>query len=86
MIKNEYQEALDYLRWIGGDGYYKKQREKSLDVLQELVDKETPMKPTYRDIGNWKNVSDCQKCGKTSLIKRNYCGNCGQRIDRSEEE
>lgn len=42
---NKYQEALDYLRRIGGDGYYKKQREKSFDVLQELVDKATPKKP-----------------------------------------
>ena len=35
---NKYQEALDYLRWIGSDGYYKKKREKSFDILQELID------------------------------------------------
>lgn len=47
-MKSKYEEALDYLRRIGGDGYYKKQREKSFDVLQELVDRATPMKPLYK--------------------------------------
>ena len=85
---NEFQKALDYLRWIGGDGYYKKQREKSFDILQELVDKEKPKKARADSVGCY-----CGNCayrlgdnnGWTQATVK-YCGNCGQALDWSEEE
>lgn len=84
---NKYEEALDYLRWIGSDGYYKKQREKSFDVLQELVDLSTPMKP--------KSFNDLRECCLCSCgygfydwgyNEYKYCPSCGQRLDWSEDE
>ena len=85
---NKYHEALDYLRWIGSDGYYKKKREKSFDILQELIDKETPMKARADSVGCY-----CGNCayrlgdnnGWTQATVK-YCRNCGQALDWSEEE
>lgn len=85
---NKYQEALDYLRRIGGDGYYKKQREKSFDVLQELVDKATPMKGRADSVGCY-----CGNCAYRSgdnngwtQATTKYCRSCGHKIDWSEDE
>lgn len=76
---NKYQEALNWLM-EGNDSCGTE-----WDLLQELVDKEKPMKPTHRDIGHWKNVSHCKRCDETLLIHLNYCGICGQAIDWEEE-
>ena len=88
---NKYQEALDYLRWIGSDGYYKKKREKSFDVLQELVDKATPMKPIQLEERKY----SCPSCAmafklktlvKDMFVNNQYCDVCGQRLDWSKDE
>ena len=69
------------------------------DVLQELVDKETPMQvekviSDYDiNIGNLTIrkgtmvIQKCPKCGEIimEVNNKNYCGNCGQAIDWSEE-
>lgn len=89
---NKFEKALDYLRWIGSDGYYKKQREKSFDVLQELVDKATPKKIVYREF--MKNTpqhefrESCPNCNCVfdyDALGKKHCSNCGQAIDWSEE-
>lgn len=83
---NKYQEALDYLRWIGGDGYYKKQREKSFGVLQELVDKATPIKPkSFNDLREYCLCSCGYDFYDWGYNEYKYCPNCGKKVDWSEE-
>ena len=87
---NKYQEALEKLRKI-------EQTENTWDenceVLQELVDKATPMKPDYWGDGietddgstpfdHW----DCPHCHHDLNYEEHiFCPNCGQAIDWSEE-
>lgn len=56
-----------------------------IDLLQELVDKATPMKPTreYRDT---LPTEYCGSCGYTLTYGGGveYCEGCGQHIDWSE--
>lgn len=88
---NEYQEAikrveLDFEDRIEEDNILMVGRI-DIDALQELVDKETPMKPTLK-----RGIYDimCSKCGNHNLNTKwtygRYCSGCGQAIDRSNEE
>lgn len=55
-------------------------------TLQELVDKETPMKVEYvLQIDD--EVWVCPKCNNvwTSIKSIKYCDNCGQKLDWSDE-
>lgn len=79
---NKYQYALNDLI---------NQNYDDIEVLQELVDKETPM----RVIKLAENKYSCQKCAmafelKTSIrnmfVNNQYCDVCGQKIDWSDEE
>ena len=72
---NKYQEALDWLM-DGNDSCGTE-----WDLLQELVDKATPMKPTPYI----KNIGTCKSCEDSVHRLDNYCPNCGQKIDWSEE-
>ncbi|WZU02669.1 hypothetical protein MGH68_07180 [Erysipelothrix sp. D19-032] len=53
--------------------------------MQELVDKETPMKPV--DIECMNNF-ECGRCGNATLWKEetDRCCVCGQVVDWSDEE
>lgn len=62
-------------------------------TLQELVDRATPIKPIYREfmkgtpLQEWKQV--CPSCKVTITYEnlgKNYCPECGQAIDWSENE
>lgn len=88
---NKYQEALNefesvYRNITLDDDLTNDKR----DTLQELVDKETPMKP---EIPNNSSLSFCVICKNSithyvgSLAKENfkYCKICGQKIDWSNE-
>jgi hypothetical protein len=73
------------------------------DILQELIDKETPKKPIkkvlidpydYDEQGVFKNkIFQCPNCKNTLVDEyecidysgQNYCSNCGQRLDWSDE-
>lgn len=55
------------------------------EIEQELIDRETPRKPLWDNNGYIK----CNTC-KLSLVSTNdqlinYCSNCGQKIDWSDE-
>ena len=73
---NKYQEALNFLDW-----HCEVTHQEQQDILQELIDKETPMKPID---GKW-----C-KCGKPTELNPSFgdygvyrtprC-ECGQVID-----
>ena len=93
-MMNKYQEAINYL-WksydenkiygIASRGY--------IEMLQELVDKETPKKPYYEGDGysDGELVYDtwiCPNCGKSYEVdyeEYERCPHCGQMIDWSEK-
>lgn len=54
-----------------------------VDTLQELVDKETPMKPIRKGVLNWWHCPCCD----ASLYFDNQprCQICGQKLDWSDE-
>lgn len=68
---NKYQEALNYLDW-----HCNVEHKEQQDLLQELIDRETPMKPYYP---NEYPSACCRKCFQ-NLGDNNYCRNCGQRV------
>lgn len=77
MSKNKYQEALGRVSVCEWET-----RIKDRKILQELVDKETPMKPVVK-IGG---IERCGKC-KYQFDPNNdyYCSQCGQCRDWSDE-
>ena len=81
---NKYQEALNYL-----DFYCSVRHTEQQDLLQELVDRETPKKPTKNDkaIHDW-NRGFCPNCGQWLLFTGSGCINndCRQKIDWSDGE
>jgi len=83
---NKYQEALDEIKEIGYG------KECQIDLLQELVYKTTPKKPTK---DNSKGDGSCPSCGNTifdgsDIFYANkvyrYCQYCSQAIDWSNED
>lgn len=108
-MKNKYQEALDYLA-VNSSGLLINQGNKdtelmdwhyeSRDLLQELVDKETPMKAIIYDEKD-EIVYKCPDCGsEVRSIQKwalddypyhldsgepNRCDYCGKRIDWSDD-
>ena len=87
---NKYQEALDRLNTINmvnfiGDKELTKHKDNDIKILQELVDKETPMKVGSYTGSKWKFRGKfiCPRCNKILLI-RNLpirCDSCGQKLD-----
>ena len=75
---NKYQEALNWLRVSTSS----KEHDERFELLQELVDKETPMKPIV-EIYMGREVIGCGVCGE--VVMDEYCTGCGQRIDWREE-
>ena len=91
---NKYQEALHYLNkslhtLMDLQEIYDVVAVEYLETLQELVDKETPIK-TKKPF-----VDDCPNCGefmldteehkKYNISFYNYCPKCGQKLDWSDE-
>lgn len=92
---NKYQEAINYL-WKSYDGnkIYGIASRGYLEMLQELVDKETPKKPVeiQDDIfGDYHLV--CPNCGEGGIIIATRtdgklyprCPFCGQKLEGEEE-
>ena len=81
---NKHQEALNFLDWHCEVSHVEQQ-----DLLQKLVDKETPMKPK-------RNLLLCPTCNSDIgvaldysgevISKDNYCCECGQKIDWSDDD
>ena len=97
MNNKDYQEALtnlktyivDYDDEFGEDIYLYESYKEEFDLLQELVDKETPKKtikePIIRDgYRQYKNY--CPICKQELLILGNYCLHCGQAVDWSDND
>lgn len=103
---NEYQEALDNLKeptdaWSSvqlqmAENYEEPivyEHQEDIDVLQELVDKATPMLITKYEITGGlhdpvKVAYQCPNCKKhfnnVAIKKIKFCYHCGQAIKRSE--
>ena len=82
---NEYQEALDELS-LDVKGL---EENELIKTLQELVDKEKSRKPITHTQEGVYAIPLCPKCKKPlneHKDKPNYCSNCGQHIDWSDEE
>lgn len=79
---NKYQEALDYLR---GGNLFGELDNDTLEMIEELVDKETPMKTSYARLDEM-----CGQCGSgiykdfDDFEDEVYCSQCGQRIEWEE--
>lgn len=75
---NKYQEAFEDL-WSGCPN--PKEQVESKEILQELVDKETPMKPKFVNKLDW----TCPRCDAyhTKFVQY-YCEYCGQKLDWSD--
>ena len=106
-IMNKYQEALNVLvnqpeNFVYSSGQMIQTRNrKETKILQELVDKEKPMKPYYQDmtssLGGVDDVSrttiqelTCRQCDYAYLNDYindyEYCAYCGQKLDWSDLE
>lgn len=87
---NKYKEALHFFEsYIGvtDSTVTNNLVEEYVDILNELIDKETPKKPLTPEQNH--HVCPCCECcvypigQKSSWYKvfSKYCGNCGQRLD-----
>lgn len=89
--KNKYQEALDNaisdIEYCYNDSFEEipEKRLKEVELLQQLVDKETPIKVKKR-LKAISPIHDtvmgtCLNCGEEELkVNCNYCPNCGQKL------
>lgn len=77
--KNDYAVLLNGIE---------KGRYSSKEKVIKVIDKATPKRAII--ISNDKNILifGCPKCGKRTHtnFQRNYCGECGQKLDWSDEE
>jgi hypothetical protein len=91
---NKYQKALDNLKTMGDKDLYNERNTEWCNILQELVDKETPKKPIIRGLSGVA-IHTCPVCNKELIVtndeiviyktKTNYCDECGQRLDWGDE-
>lgn len=97
---NKYQEALDYIKSIEvcpEECIYVADFDE-VNILQELVDKETPIKTSGVETEPGAYYGMCESCGsgirlgkhydneKEKWIKECYCLHCGQKLDWSSED
>ena len=84
---SKYQEALKRIIEIKHLTSRKEQIQ-YCNLLQELVEKETPMKPAQHIHSKTKKVYyECRGCGIAGITKaHNYCSECGQKLDWSDSE
>ena len=91
---NKYKEALNSIRFTM---HYRVKpmklgrcEDQNLHILEELVEKATPKKPTEADASEENSYCAwlCPTCGRTHInnYPLNYCNDCGQKIDWSDYE
>ena len=79
---NKYQEAFESI----SDNKYQYGTDEQWELLQELVDKETPKKilRTVNDNGEPlfpRGYGECPKCKTVVGCNNKYCRECGQRLE-----
>ena len=81
---NKYQEALNDMYAVLNDSNRWCERK---SLLQELVDKETPMKPRFAHLDKINmNIYGCPNCKALASKTHPRCPNCGQKIDWSDDD
>ena len=73
-----------YRTYKNVDNLIKRMNEK-WDLLEQLVERDTPLKP---EIGtNQKGRIDlvCTSCNFDAVLRENFCSHCGQRLDWGNE-
>lgn len=92
---SKYQEALNNVRKFEREHNMSKfgdvVPQPNSDTLQELVDKETPIKPintVFLDTHKNVKVGNCPNCKDDNLHfwHQKYCWNCGQKLDWSDTD
>ena len=91
---NKYQEALNKLKNLGDKDLYNEYYLEWTNVLQELVDKETPMKPKIEQQHDYVEchyvcsyeICLCPKCEVKISYADEYCSKCGQKLDWEEKK
>ena len=74
MMNSKYQEAL--IKLVAHNYSTRSEKNEYINTLQELVDKETPMKEVQKDEDSY-----CPKCKALMMIMlSSYCWRCGQRL------
>ena len=85
---NKYEEALNYFldREEGENITVTIDWLDNAEMLQELVDKEIPMKPCNQEVIDCGlgNAGNCKNCNRGVNYQNKYCDNCGQRLDWSD--
>lgn len=84
---NEYQEALKEIKKCSCENCYCD----NMRAVEELVDRATPMKILNKVDENGepclpRNHGLCPICNSLVKLTDKYCHECGQAINRSEEE
>lgn len=87
---NKYQKSLNYISELAAWTRSDSDVEQHKDLIQELIDKETPMKP-IKETNNEDYFINCPKCGDLVYVDDwnaylHRCEWCGQKIDWSEDE
>lgn len=84
----EYQEAFDYYWKIYEEHHLGMLARHYIDMLKELVDKETPKKPIKGKViyNTFENIitHHCE-CGRELSLNNAYCPKCGQKLDWSDK-
>ena len=90
---NEITKAVDF--FIMGRTFKEEEANEMYyyrEILYELVDKETPMKPKNREYVNMAEnnfigleIGQCNNCDFETTEVHNYCSQCGQKIDWGDE-
>lgn len=86
---SKYQEALNKLDNIGEKDLYNERYVEWVNVLKELVEKETPMKPKIEQQHDYVEchyvcsyeICLCPKCGVKISYADEYCSRCGQKLN-----
>lgn len=92
---NKYQKALNNIRFYCGnancDEYLNPKVFEELNIIQELVDKETPKKPSFLNYGGYKLGNwHCPNCNSIIILdsrkpkQPKRCEECDQLLDWSD--
>ena len=84
---NKYQEAFKKIKNVVVFNKNYIEYQNSLEYIKELVDKATPKEPIFPG-ENYFFLWKCPSCNQDFISDsaNNYCSNCGQTLDWSEDE
>ena len=82
----KYENAIICIKEIPTNSYIRaNQKVKAINVLQELVERDTPKKPIIKKNDKFGVIFDCPNCGKkNSYAPMKFCYDCGQALDWSK--